>query len=86
MTSLNRCTLWAGRWRRSSAFTGAWTAGRPARTVELFQQVGIPDPAARYDAYPRQLSGGLRQRVMIAMAMPVSRSSSLPTSPPPPWT
>ena len=33
-----------------------WAA--KARTVELFQQVGIPDPAARYDAYPRQLSGG----------------------------
>ena len=44
-----------------------WAA--KARTVELFQQVGIPDPAARYDAYPRQLSGGLRQRVMIGMAM-----------------
>ena len=44
-----------------------WAA--KARTVELFQHVGIPDPAARYDAYPRQLSGGLRQRVMIAMAM-----------------
>ena len=40
-----------------------------ARTVDLFRQVGIPDPAARYGAYPRQLSGGLRQRVMIAMAM-----------------
>lgn len=40
-----------------------------ARTEELFRQVGIPDPEARYDAYPRQLSGGLRQRVMIAMAM-----------------
>lgn len=39
------------------------------RTEELFRQVGIPDPEARYDAYPRQLSGGLRQRVMIAMAM-----------------
>ena len=39
------------------------------QTIGLFRQVGIPDPAARYDAYPRQLSGGLRQRVMIAMAM-----------------
>ena len=39
------------------------------QTIDLFRQVGIPDPAARYDAYPRQLSGGLRQRVMIAMAM-----------------
>ena len=29
-----------------------------ARTVDLFHQVGIPDPAARYGAYPRQLSGG----------------------------
>ena len=36
---------------------------------DMLEMVGIPDPAARYDAYPRQLSGGLRQRVMIAMAM-----------------
>ena len=40
-----------------------------ARTLDCFQQVGIPDPAGRYRAYPRELSGGLRQRVMIAMAM-----------------
>ena len=40
-----------------------------AQVIDLFRQVGIPDPEARYDAYPRQLSGGLRQRVMIAMAM-----------------
>ncbi len=40
-----------------------------ARTIELFAQVGIPDPAGRFHAYPRELSGGLRQRVMIAMAM-----------------
>jgi peptide/nickel transport system ATP-binding protein/oligopeptide transport system ATP-binding protein len=39
------------------------------RTVALFQQVGIPDPAARLDAYPHQLSGGLKQRVMVAMAL-----------------
>jgi oligopeptide/dipeptide ABC transporter ATP-binding protein len=39
------------------------------RTVAMFQQVGIPDPAQRVDAYPHQLSGGLKQRVLIAMAM-----------------
>ena len=39
------------------------------KTIDLFRQVGIPDPAGRFDFYPRELSGGLRQRVMIAMAM-----------------
>lgn len=39
------------------------------RTEELFEQVGIPDPHARFQAYPHQLSGGLKQRVMIAMAL-----------------
>jgi peptide/nickel transport system ATP-binding protein len=39
------------------------------RVAELFDQVGIPDPVERLDAYPHQLSGGLKQRVMIAMAL-----------------
>ena len=39
------------------------------RTLELLDQVGIPDAAQRLDAYPHQLSGGQRQRVMIAMAL-----------------
>lgn len=39
------------------------------RTTELFTRVRIPDPSARFDAYPHQLSGGLKQRVMIAMAL-----------------
>ena len=38
-------------------------------TIEMFQKVGIPEPEKRFYTYPHQLSGGLRQRVMIAMAM-----------------
>jgi peptide/nickel transport system ATP-binding protein len=40
-----------------------------ARTIELFRDVGIPMPESRMDAYAWQLSGGLRQRAMIAMAL-----------------
>ena len=39
------------------------------RTIELFDEVGIPDPAQRVDSYPHQMSGGQKQRVMIAMAL-----------------
>jgi peptide/nickel transport system ATP-binding protein len=40
-----------------------------ARTLELLGKVGIPNPGARYSSYPFQLSGGMRQRAMIAMAL-----------------
>ena len=39
------------------------------RVLEMLDAVGIPEPALRYKSYPHELSGGMRQRVMIAMAM-----------------
>ncbi len=39
------------------------------RALELMQMVGIPDPKRRLDAYPHEMSGGMAQRVMIAMAL-----------------
>lgn len=38
-------------------------------TIEMLDKVGIPDPVKRYQEYPHQLSGGMKQRVMIAMAL-----------------
>jgi peptide/nickel transport system ATP-binding protein len=48
------------------------TAGRKAlrrRAIEMLARVGIPDAAERIDHYPHQFSGGMRQRIMIAMAL-----------------
>ncbi len=48
---------------------GLTGAAAEARAIELFQKVGIPEPALRLKSYPFQLSGGMRQRILIAMAI-----------------
>jgi len=48
---------------------GLSKAAARQRVIELFGEVGIPDPATRIDAYPHQFSGGMAQRVVIAMAL-----------------
>ena len=48
---------------------GATSTAARQKSIEMLEQVGIPDAAERIDQYPHQFSGGMRQRVMIAMAL-----------------
>ena len=71
MTSLNP-VLKVGRQVRETLLVHNPTMSKAEakqRVVEMFQRVGIPEAEKRYDCYPHELSGGLRQRVMIAMAL-----------------
>ncbi|MFT0531932.1 dipeptide ABC transporter ATP-binding protein [Castellaniella hirudinis] len=73
MTSLNPC--YTVEYQISEALRvhqGGSRKALRARVLELLDQVGIPDPASRLRAYPHQLSGGMSQRVMIAMAIACS--------------
>jgi oligopeptide/dipeptide ABC transporter ATP-binding protein len=47
----------------------AGRAGARERAIEMMRRVGIPSPELRVDEYPHQMSGGMRQRIMIAMAL-----------------
>ncbi|WP_405806321.1 ABC transporter ATP-binding protein [Streptomyces sp. NBC_00210] len=49
--------------------TGASRKEAKARAIEMLDKVGIPQPALRFNDYPHQFSGGMRQRAMIAMAL-----------------
>ncbi|MER5770680.1 ABC transporter ATP-binding protein [Streptomyces sp. NPDC001985] len=49
--------------------TGASKKEAKARAIEMLDKVGIPQPATRFNDYPHQFSGGMRQRAMIAMAL-----------------
>jgi peptide/nickel transport system ATP-binding protein len=70
MTSLNPI-MTVGRQISESILLhgGADKSTARARTVEILEKVGIPEAKRRYDSYPHELSGGLRQRVLIGMAM-----------------
>ena len=70
MSSLNPCFTVGWQIGESlSTHLGLGRAARRQRVIELLDLVGIPDPARRVSAFPHQLSGGMCQRVMIAMAL-----------------
>jgi dipeptide transport system ATP-binding protein len=70
MSSLNPCFTVGYQIREAlKAHLGLTRAERRARAVRLLTAVGIPDPERRMRAFPHQLSGGMNQRVMIAMAL-----------------
>jgi dipeptide transport system ATP-binding protein len=70
MSSLNPCFTVGWQIGESLAtHLGLSRAARKQRVIELLEMVGIPDPARRAGAFPHQLSGGMCQRVMIAMAL-----------------
>ncbi|PXI01466.1 ABC transporter ATP-binding protein [Klebsiella pneumoniae] len=70
MTSLNPCfTVGYQIMEAIKVHQGGNKQTRRQRAIDLLNLVGIPDPASRLDVYPHQLSGGMSQRVMIAMAI-----------------
>jgi dipeptide transport system ATP-binding protein len=70
MSSLNPCfTIGYQIGEALKVHLGLDRAARRSRTVELLELVGIPSASERVDVFPHQMSGGMNQRVMIAMAL-----------------
>jgi peptide/nickel transport system ATP-binding protein len=70
MTSLNPVfTVERQLWEVLALRFGLDRTAARARSAEMLRTVGIADPDARLDLYPHELSGGMKQRVMIAMAL-----------------
>jgi dipeptide transport system ATP-binding protein len=70
VTSLNPCfTVGFQIMEALAVHEGGSRAERRRRAIELLEQVGIPAPETRLSAFPHQMSGGMNQRVMIAMAI-----------------
>ncbi|MGB4828039.1 MAG: ABC transporter ATP-binding protein [Paracoccaceae bacterium] len=70
MTALNPVRkIWQQVGEPLSVHLGLGRRAIRDRVLQMFELVGIPEPKARLDAYPHQLSGGLRQRAMIAMGL-----------------
>ena len=70
MTSLNPVYTCGNQIAEAVSIHGGVSGGEARkRAIEMLAQVGIPDAARRAEEYPHQLSGGMRQRVMIAMAL-----------------
>jgi peptide/nickel transport system ATP-binding protein len=69
MTSLNPVLTVGRQIGETCSSTRHVAAQAEARAVEMLQLVGIPEAQRRVREYPHQLSGGMRQRVMIAIAL-----------------
>lgn len=70
MTSLNPCFTVGHQIEEAIQLHQTQDKGEAARrAIDILQKVGMPNPKRIYDSFPHQLSGGMRQRAMIAMAL-----------------
>ena len=82
MTSLNPVFTIGEQISKQSCCIERWIKTGPGGIHRDVSKVGIPLPEQRVKEYPHQLSGGMRQRVMIAMALILILTHRLPMNPP----